>query len=460
MTDKSCYGLYDFSVDENEGHRNLFRLCVDEFEDMKRKGVESSGQLRDTTKYALQHGVQHLLQLDEDTRSCSLEDVVNKYVLDIELVYGKLCLPSTVAFDDIFCVKKLLKEDLKVPCVVKQNTFENFLFLLRKHCHSLRKRPHVIFQALLNEGRHDLSSEASNLLDTKYSGISYVEYLNKSDLRSGVQTRFYCWSNVACFDVSPQSDCMACECSEGTIQLWSLHTGRRMWERPVVKKKHFFRWSAYRSLRSCQSRCTIWCKCVNSFFRSVVFHPSKDFVLPEVLSQAYSFDGELNRLFPESNCSFAVCSISGDKMLTDCPNDAKCLIMWNLKNGRETTRVTRDENVLSFAWSPDGRLLAISHSLGPICLVDVTNGFRTLAETVSSKACGMIKFSPDQRFPLCRHVPCRGESLCFCLDIGKKNHEHFSLDVSSDIVESYEAWEFESRSASGFFIRRSTLFFC
>ena len=212
-----------------------------------------------------------------------------------------------------------------------------------------------------------------------------------------------------------------------------------MWKRPILKRKRYVRFYTCKyPHRSFLSRSAHFL----SFFRSVVFHPFKDFILPGVLSQAYSFDGELNRLFLESNCSFSVCSVSGDKMLTDCPDNAKCLIMWNLNNGREITRVTRDVEVSSFAWSQDGRLLASSHSSGSICLVDGMNSFRTLAEMVASKTCGVIKFSPDQRFLFCCHFAGEedpGEYFLFCLIISENNHEHFSLDVSSDGV-AYEAW--------------------
>ena len=88
-----------------------------------------------------------------------------------------------------------------------------------------------------------------------------------------------------------------------------------------------------------------------SFYRSVVFHPSEKVVLPGVLSHAYDFNGDLKPFFPESHCSFTVCSISGDKttILTDCPDDGKCIIMWSRKNGSEISRIARDEDVLSFA---------------------------------------------------------------------------------------------------------------
>lgn len=54
--------------------------------------------------------------------------------------------------------------------------------------------------------------------------------------------------------------------------------------------------------------------------------------------------------------------------------------MWSLKNGSEISRITRDEDVLSFAWSRDGKLLAISHASGRIAIVDAVDGFRTLGQ--------------------------------------------------------------------------------
>ena len=106
LTDKSFYRQHNFNVDEREGHRILSRLCIDVFDDVIRKGVDASQPFSDTTKYALQHGVQHMLQLNEDARSYSLDEVASNYVLNIELVYAKLCANSTTASDDIVSVTK------------------------------------------------------------------------------------------------------------------------------------------------------------------------------------------------------------------------------------------------------------------------------------------------------------------------------------------------------------------
>ena len=135
-------------------------------------------------------------------------------------------------------------------------------------------------------------------------------------------------------------------------------------------------------------------------------------------------------------------------MLTDCRDDAKCIIMWNLKNGSEITRTTRNEDVLSFAWSPHGKLLAISHSTGSICIVDAMDGFSTLAEMDIQERCGTIKFTPD-----CRSLWCFGGAHLlnhlYCLEINMADDPRCALGVSG---KSFVPWEFESRTEAGFLL--------
>ncbi|KAL9966356.1 hypothetical protein ACROYT_G024411, partial [Oculina patagonica] len=219
LIEKSNYGQHHFSVDEKEGHHVLSKLCIDELDDVKRKGVDAA-HFVDTTKYALQHGVQHMLQLEEDARVCSLEDVAKKYCLDLELVYAKLCVGVT-ASEDILCVQK--QEGVKRLNGEWQKATGTLLYLIRKHISTLTKLPHAIFQTLLNEGGPELSSEALKLLETRYSEIPYMEFVHKNDLEVLVQSKFPCSAEVVCFDVSPQLDYMVCECLDDTIQLWSLH---------------------------------------------------------------------------------------------------------------------------------------------------------------------------------------------------------------------------------------------
>ena len=441
-----------------KGHEGLSKLCIDELSQVKLKGVDCA-KFSDTTKYALRHGVQHMLQLD-DARVCSLEEVVTKFVLDVELVYAKLCVNFLAAFEDIVCVQKQASiEEL-------QRALNTLLVLLRKHLRILEKFPHFIFQTLLNEGGHEFSFEALHLLETKYSEIAYMEYLHKEDLQGRVQSKFRCSSFVSCFDVSPQLDYMVCECYNKTIQLWSLHTGKQLWKRRVEVPKYHFKYGdkdliipyqePYRGTKNhcvqneyndngmpCPSK---------SLFRSVVFHPTKDLVLPGILSHAYTFDGDLKPLFRSSKCRFWVCSISAEKtkMLTDCPDDAKSIIMWSLKDGSEMNRFTWSDDIASFAWSRNGRLLAISDVSGSLTLVDVMDGYRTLAQTTISEVCGMIKFSPDCR---CLYSLVFNSARChlFLVDVKVENDDNFSLDVLRSEV-SYHPWEFEACSEPGFLL--------
>ena len=454
LVDQSSYGKHSFSVLENDGHLILARLCGNKFDEVKKKGVDRSQQFDEVTKYALRHGVQHMLQLDEEIKPRGLEEIVNKYVLDLELVYAKLRVDGAIPCEDIACISNF--------SVKRQAASKTLLLLLRKHISTLKQLPHVIFQTSLNEGGPELSYEASNLLKSKYSHISHMEYLDKNNLEGTVQTKFHCSSEVACFEVSPSSDYMVCECRDGTIQLWSLQTGKLVWKRPVIKVKRYSRFfQAFRTAAPASFSPHVLSLPLSelstfalSCFRSVVFHPTRRLVLPGVLSETYSFDGDLNRLFPESNCIFSVCSISGDTILTDCPDNAKCLILWSLSNGTELTRTTRDHNVLTFARSQDGRVAAISHSDGSVCLVDLMSNFRLVAETVLQSICGMIKFSPDHRFLYCWHCPlrygCRHPDF-FKLTVSTSNGGNVFLDVASENV-SYVPWEWESPSRSGFML--------
>ena len=464
LADTSRYGKHKFTVDENKGHRILSGLCIQELNDVKRKGADSSQPFCDMAKYASQHGVQHMLQLDDGARACTLEEVVNNYVLDLEFVYAKLCVNSSTASEDIVCVQQQDSFNDEVS-VSRQKTLEALLCLLRKHRTQFKEFPLTIFQTVLNEAGDELSSEALKLLEAKFSNVPYMEYLHKNEIQGVVQTRFDCSSPVACFDVSPRLDFMVCECRDGTIQLWSILTGKQIWKRSAINRKHYenhlirhpFRMSKLKRLPDGLLVTTpLSPHFVASYFRSVVFHPTKDVILPGELSHAYTFDGDLNPLFPESKCSFSVCSISGDKILTDCPDDAKCLIMWSLTDGTETARLSRNEDVLSFAWSHDRRLLAISHVSGSVCLVDAMIGFTTLTETTLSDLIGMITFSPDCRFLFCRsYVSSKFKTngyekqKSYCLSVDMQNHGHFSIDRYSGFVSS-KLCEPESHSVGGF----------
>ena len=441
------YGVqHKFYVNEDQGHRALSQLCVDELDDVKRKSVHGT-DFSDAAKYALKYGVSHMLELEESARASSrFQEIINNYVTNLHIVHAKLCVHNTVNSEDIVFVQK--RKAFKSLSDESQRALSTLFSLLRKYHGRLSTHPSTIFQVMVNEGGDFFAGEATKVLQSRE--IPYMEYLHKEALKewNKTQAEFRCNSKVACFDVSPTQEFMVCECTDGMIYLWSLKTGEKRWVRPVEVKK--FYGDLFDHLRVVPN------SNVYSCYRSVVFHPTEPIVLPGILSRAYSFKGILQPLFPKSNCRFSVCSVHGDesKIITDCPGDAKCLVMWNLKNGEEITRTIRNEDVLSFAWSPDGTLLAISHFSGLVCLVDALNCLdTTLAEVATDQPCGMIKFSPDFQFLFClswrENRCCDVETSTFPLNVIKLPCGTFSLRVLHNDC-GQDPWNYQSPSDGGF----------
>ena len=449
LTDRTAYRRHNFSVDEKQGHAMLSQLCTNELNNVKRKSVYGT-EFSNTARYALQHGVYHILESEKVTESTrNFEEIVNNYVTDLDIVYAKLCVNNTASSEDIVHTQK--QEAFRSLSSESRKALGTLLSLLRKYHGRLSTHPSTIFQLMVNEGGDVFAGEATKVLESRE--IPYMEYLHKEAVKGSnkTQAEFPCNSMVACFDISPTQEFMVCECTDGMIYLWSLKTGERRWVRPVEIKKCFNRLYPFRVVPNSD---------VFSCYRSVVFHPTEPIVLPGILSHAYSFQGNLQPLFPKSNCRFSVCSVHGDesKIITDCPGDAKCLVMWNLKNGEEITRTIRNEDVLSFAWSPDGTLLAISHFSGLVCLVDALNCLdTTLAEVAINQPCGMIKFTPDIQFLFCLSWPIppskdkRNElqTLSFPLNVIKLPCGTFSLNVLDNAFAD-DPWNFKSSSKGGF----------
>ena len=433
LTDISCYGEHEFTMDENEGHRILADLCTKELDNLKLKCVDNV-QFSATERYALYHGAHHMLHEGVKREPDKLDELTKAYIIDLEIIYAKACLNSTIAAEDLVWLQKqgiyiLLSKD-------NQDILNTLLFLLRKYLRRFTDTPRMFFETILNQGGKVLTVEASNLLQNRYPSIPYMEFVYKETLQGGVVARFECSSFVISLDVSPQLDYMVCECMDGMLQLWSLQTGKLVWTRPVVVQSNFVTCFTHKYVTNVSSEGI-------SFYRSVVFHPAGECVLSGTLCQAYTIDGDLKPLFSESNCRFSVCSISGDKtkIITNCLESSRCLVLWSLENGSEIDRIVEDEGILSFAWSGDGRLLAISHPSGLISLVDVMCGFRKLTQTATPEVCGVVKFSPDHRFLFCCDVENYYPRLC-CLRVVKEIQNTFSLKVSYDV--SYDLENFLS----------------
>ena len=403
LTNTSCYGQHDFSVDEKEGHEILFNLCRNELDNIKRRGVHKS-PFSDTERYALQHGVQHMIELSESGESlrlCNVEDLVNTYVTDLELIYAKLCVNSTSSSEDIVSVQKHIK-----PILLSKRSKSlliSLLKVLRKHSYLLRDHPQLWFQSLINEGPPELSSEAAIILENKLPTVPYMKYLDNQEENGAIKARFYCSDTVACFDVSPELDYMVCECRDGTIHLWSLETANLEWSRPSLINREFEHGDpecgvvsdegAYRRIDY-----------ILTFYRSVVFHPRDKSVLPGTLRSVYTLEGERISLYPNSKCTFSHCAFPTDKriILTDCIDNPKEVVLWSMESGEELRRITWNDVITSFAVSNDGSEIAFADVTGSIYL-DVFKGPQHLFNC--DVACGMMHFTKDNKSLVCGDLP-------------------------------------------------------
>ena len=397
---------HDFTVDEKKGHNVLSELCASELDSIKRKGVHDR-QFTNTETYALHHGIQHMLEVNDHdwadkSRTISVTaEKIYKYATDLKLIYGKLCVKSTTAIEDLYSFyienSSLLSEE-------RDFVLTSLVSLLKKHSYILVDHPHLFFQFLINERIPELSSSAAIILESSTPKIAYMKYLDREEQKGAEKARFYCSDKIVCFDVSPEMDYLVCECRDGTIYLWSILTGNKIWIRPTLTKKVFYSGypdnSAYRhgghSL---------------SYYRSVTFHPNAKFVLPGTLRYGYSIlTGDKEALFPDCDCTFSNFVFCKEKkeILTDCQNKRDRLALWNTEDGKKVLDIVGPwaNEIFSFTISEDGSVVAFSYLqvTGEIFLFDRVNRcqLQTIPYTESlGVPCGLMHFTSDKNTLVC-----------------------------------------------------------
>ena len=410
LSGSSVYGDHEFILDEKKGHEILFNLCKIELENVKRRRIHNC-TFSDTETYALQHGVQHMIEVDSfirDPVTTGVDGLIEALVTDLKLVYAKLCVNSNCPSEDLHNVQKHVRPALPQEVCSNLDLLQD---VLRKHSFLLRDHPLLFFQSLVNEGLPELSSIAASILDNDLSHVSYLKYVHTGEGNGAVKARFYGSHRVACFDVSPDMNFMVCECRDGTVHLWSLKTGNIQWKRPSFITRqyvgiHPYGWNsdfgAYRQIDSY----------ILTFYNSVIFHPNGKYVLPGNLRNVYTLNGDCVELFIDSECKFAHCVFPKDKkaMLTDRFDNPKQLSLWSMEDGTEVHRFKCEETISAFTISEDGSTIAFADLTGSIYL-QVIDRWNTPALLMCiGKACGLMHLSPDGEFLCCGHLPCEIDS--------------------------------------------------
>ena len=435
LTASLPYEQHDFTVDEKEGHDVLSDLCASELDSIKRKGVHGR-QFTNTESYALIHTVQHMLEANDDhqwiDRSETMTGTSNQlyqYVTDLELIYAKLCVNRTSATEDLFHIRSqrsgLLNEQRDSVATLLYN-------LLRKHSYIVPDHPHLFFQCLINERIPELSPMAESFVESSIPNIPCMKDLDdsKEQTRGAYEARFYCSDNIACFDVSPKMDYLVCECRDGTIHLFSLQTGTKVWVRPSpIKREYGFRNEDHVNGAYHQIEMHFL-----SFYNSVIFHPNGKSIIPGTLQYVYTLTGDKEDLFPESDCTFSNCALrllkDGDSLFTHCPAEPKGISIWDMENGQKLF-IDCEKYIFSFTVSDDGSLIAFSnldvdHS-GTITVFDSKRPSRLyviLPDCLGYFVCGLLRFTSDNNTLACGflHKKCPDDDSCpycdftFCYD--------------------------------------------
>ena len=410
LSGSSVYGDHEFILDEKKGHEILFNLCKIELENVKRRSIHNC-TFSDTETYALQHGVQHMIEVDSfirDPVTTQVDGLIEAFVTDLKLVYAKLCVNSNCPSEDLHNVQKHVRPALPQEVCSNLDLLQD---VLRKHSFLLRDHPLMFFQSLVNEGLPELSSIAASILDNDLSHVSYLKYVHTGEGNGAVKARFYGSHRVACFDVSPDMNFMVCECGDGTVHLWSLTTGNIQWKRPSFITRQYVGvhpnglnsdFGAYRQIDGC----------ILTFYNSVIFHPNGKYVLPGNLRNVYTLNGDCVELFIDSECKFAHSVFPKDKkaMLTDRFDNLKQLSLWSMEDGTEVHRFKCEETISAFTISEDGSTIAFADLTGSIYL-QVIDRWNTPALLMCiGKACGLMHLSPDDEFLCCGHLPCEIDS--------------------------------------------------
>ena len=90
-------------------------------------------------------------------------------------------------------------------------------------------------------------------------------------------------------------------------------------------------------------------------------------------------------------------------IFTDCPDDPKQIIIWDMENGQKLEVINWDEEISSFTISDDVSLIAVSDVTGEIAIFSVINefGLRFPDAGKDDWVCGLMHFTSDNDTLVC-----------------------------------------------------------
>ena len=348
------------------GHKILFHLCVGKLDELKQKGVSRERVASLGVSYALKHWITHMMDRLEDAEE--LEGFVESYLIDLEVVFASVLLDINVASTSLETYDEI-SERMSTNARVSSEIVKELHSLILKFAFSLQEHPKTFFQIVVNESGEQLSSKASDLLQTRYKDIFYFKSDRHGRGNDAVyKVRFYLSGYIVSIDVSPNHDYIVCGYSNGGIELFSSATGKSEW----IMKGFPLSFSD-----SC---------CIIMYTHSVVFHPCGNLVFPSILDEVLTLDGKL-RTGPfhcdedSSKFSNSCFSADGSRMATTY---GKHLYVWDVSSGN-MERCLRCTLLRSLSFATNGNFLATTGCDYVFTVYDVTNDYKVNYKRIESK---------------------------------------------------------------------------
>jgi hypothetical protein len=191
---------HDFTIIETYGHRTLADICVLQMETLKQN--ELSLTFDDAIVYALQYGIQHMLET-EIKGIHSLTKLIVDCFTDLEIVHASVCIDIYATLSNLSSLESHNMHNSSI-CEEMQTTIRTLICIIRKFTYILQDVPQSFLQHIVNENDDVLSSKASALLMTRYRGLAYFESEDEMEnTEKAIIGRIFTGNEVFDIDISP-----------------------------------------------------------------------------------------------------------------------------------------------------------------------------------------------------------------------------------------------------------------
>ncbi|CAB3987998.1 E3 ubiquitin- ligase DZIP3 [Paramuricea clavata] len=426
---------HDYSVDVQYGHKILFDICVKILDDLKKTGVSNEGLACVAVKYALKHCIEHLLSGPEDREK--LVCFVSYYVADLEVMFASVCVNVDLTLNN--CSRLMNHEIYKNVSENIRKTLNRLIFVIGKFDILFRDYPQTFLQNVYFEGGEELSFKASNLLQTRYKDITYLELVNKDRKNDALEARFLLSGKISGIDISPKHDYVICSYIAGGIELFSLAAGKSEWKiQDFLVKVPAVPFIPDRNYDTC------------TLPHCIVFHPHESLILPGRLDKVLTLQGtftvspfqsdEASSIF--TNCCF---SLDGNRMVTYFSN---CLIVWNVLSAIKE-RCLPCNTLYSFSFTASGNFLGTTDIENAFAVYDVTNDYKVISKRIDCNSPVEIVSTLDQNLWLCsvhqwlqvvNHNLFISSSRCHLNKIVLPSNVHSSRELQRFLQRPEQSW--------------------